>query len=280
MVLSGRRSPRTAWGAPSPIERTGKLAESGTPSSSGRPVSDPKVSVVLPVRNGVPYLREAVESVLAQTLHRPRVGRIGELFVRRRRRRSLTGFDDPRLRVVPAVRPLSIIENWARAIEEPKGEWMTFLGHDDIFYPGFLDEMIALIGAIPQATVFHSHFDVIDGAGNVRRTHRYMPLRQSADDLAVQAFRGEQFITGTGYVVRTEQFRKGGGFRSSPGSSPLRRRLLVPDRGPRLACVRSQDLGRLPCPRCQHAPDAKLPGRLRRCPGVHRLLGAHRCPTR
>ena len=178
-------------------------------------MSDPRVSVVLPVRNGVPYLREAVESVLTQTYADL------ELVVLENSSSDgtvdiLAGFGDPRLRVVPSERTLTMVENWARAIEQARGEWTTFLGHDDVFYPGFLEEMISLVGANPQATVFHSHFDVIDGSGVVLRTCR-PPTRQSADDLAVRAFRSEQFVTGTGYLVRTDHFRKVGGFPAHPG---------------------------------------------------------------
>ena len=39
---------------------------------------------------------------------------------------------------------------------------------------------------------------------------------QSADDFVVRAFRSEQYVTGTGYVVRTEHFRQVGGFPATP----------------------------------------------------------------
>ena len=88
--------------------------------SSDRPMSDPKVSVVLPVRNGVPYLRKAVQSVLAQTFADLELV-VLENWSSDGTAEILAGFDDPRLRVVPAERPLSIIENWARAAEQTRG---------------------------------------------------------------------------------------------------------------------------------------------------------------
>ena len=129
-------------------------------------MSNPLVSVVLPVRNGNPYVREAAQSVLRQTYANLELV-VLENWSWDGTREVLAGLDDPRLRIVPAERPLSIIENWARAAEQLRGEWMTFLGHDDLFYPDFLGEMIALIRVNPEATVFHSHFDVVDESGNI-----------------------------------------------------------------------------------------------------------------
>ncbi len=73
-------------------------------------------SVILPVRNGWPYVQECVESVLAQT-HQD-----FELIVLDNQSTDQTlqwieSLGDPRIRVYRSNEPLTIVESWARALD-------------------------------------------------------------------------------------------------------------------------------------------------------------------
>src|SRR5262245_27542088 len=89
-----------------------------------------RFTIVLPVRNGGDYIRECVASVLAQSLGDFRLA-ILENASTDGTGEWLETLSDSRICVWPAPRALSIEENWSRARELPKGEFMFFVGHDD-----------------------------------------------------------------------------------------------------------------------------------------------------
>src|SRR5687767_8920998 len=110
-------------------------------------------TVILPVRNGGEYLKLCVRSVLAQTC------RDFELAVLDNcsddgSSEWLASLDDPRITVYTSRTPLSIEANWARALEIPKREFMTIVGHDDLLHPNYLELMDALIRREPEASLY------------------------------------------------------------------------------------------------------------------------------
>ena len=168
-------------------------------------------SVVLPVRNGGEHLRLCVASVLAQT-------RADDLELLVLDNASTDGsaewlatLRDPRVRLHPAARPLSIEENWARVREVPRGEFMTIIGHDDLFDPDFLETMRALIDAHPDAGLYFAHFRLIDGQGRFLRHCRPMPARETAGEFLAVRLMNFRDTFGTGYVMRSADYDRVGG---------------------------------------------------------------------
>jgi hypothetical protein len=113
--------------------------------------------------------------------------------------------------VYPADRPLSIEENWARIREVPKGEFMTMIGHDDILFPHYLEEMSDLIARHPDASLYQAHYTYIDPEGKFLRYCQPMDERQGVGEfLACQMARTIE-STGTGYLMRSADFDRLGG---------------------------------------------------------------------
>src|ERR1700712_5266715 len=99
-------------------------------------------SIVLPVRNGGEYLKECVNSILAQTVSAFNLiildsgstdGTIAWLKT----------LNNERIIIHLSEKALSITENWDRIKTIPRNEWMTIIGHDDILYPDYLETMIS-----------------------------------------------------------------------------------------------------------------------------------------
>ena len=117
----------------------------------------PLVSVIMNVRNGAATLREAIDSVMAQTLHRLGADRLGRPFHRRQR--------EHRRRVPRSANPLLPLARRyaARAAPETmpcarrRGEWLAFLDQDDVWLPHKLEKQMALadegVGLIYGRTV-------------------------------------------------------------------------------------------------------------------------------
>ena len=94
-----------------------------------------KFSIILPVRNGGEYVKECINSILAQSY-------MGfELLVFDNNSSDgtlewLNSIDDKRVKVYPSATSLTIEENWGRIIALEKGEFITLIGHDDILANG------------------------------------------------------------------------------------------------------------------------------------------------
>jgi len=107
----------------------------------------PLVSVIIPVHNGAPFLREALESVFAQT-HRPLeviVADDASTDDSASIAESFPGVDCLRL---PKV-GVSAARN--RAVERSTGDWLAFLDADDRWFPSKLGTQLSAGEADPAA---------------------------------------------------------------------------------------------------------------------------------
>ncbi len=170
-----------------------------------------RFSIVLPVRNGGEHLRSCVASVLAQTLADGFELLVLENASTDGTAEWLATLRDPRVRLHPADRPLSIEENWARIKAMPRGEYMTVIGHDDLLDPDFLETMGALIDAHPGAGLYFAHFRLIDGEGKFVRHCRPMPARETAGEFLAVRLLNFRDTFGTGYVMRSADYDRVGG---------------------------------------------------------------------
>lgn len=169
-----------------------------------------RFSVLLPVRNGMPYVKECVGSILAQTY--PHF----ELHVLDNQSTDdtvawVSGLKDPRVTVTTSARSLSIEESWARIKDVPKQEFMTMIGHDDLFDPPFLEIIAGLIGAHPDAALYQTGSRLIDSAGRTIRPTKPVPARESAADYLAARFTWQRDVFGTGYVMRSADYDRLGG---------------------------------------------------------------------
>ncbi len=172
-------------------------------------------TIALPVRNGGAYLRECVESILAQSC--------GDFDLAILDNASTDGttewlatLRDERIRLYPADRPLSIQENWARIKTIPKNEFLTTIGHDDLLDPGFLEIISGLIHAHPDAGLYLTHFRLIDGEGKFLRHCRPMPARETAREFVGVRLCELRDSFGTGHVLRSAVYDAIGGIPPYP----------------------------------------------------------------
>lgn len=170
----------------------------------------PQFSIILPVRNGSNYIRECISSILSQTYTS------FELLILENASTDNTveiinSFGDERIKIIPAERPLTIEENWARAVEIPKAEYMTLIGHDDILQPNFLEIINGLIKTHPDATLYHTHFSFIDSKGKVIRACKPMPQKLELYQLLEGFLKNTIDSMGTGYVMRSVDYNTIGG---------------------------------------------------------------------
>lgn len=110
----------------------------------------PQFSVAVPVHNGASFLREALDSALAQTY--PPV----EIVISD----NASTDDTPRICAefasrIPYIRysrsdkPLTIGQSWNRACRMASGEWVKLLAHDDLLRPNYLERIAQELTNLP-----------------------------------------------------------------------------------------------------------------------------------
>jgi glycosyltransferase involved in cell wall biosynthesis len=179
-------------------------------------MSNPEFTIVIPVHNGANYLESAIKSVLAQSYPHFRI-LILENASTDNTVEIVRSFQSPQITLVPSEALLSIEQNWGRIIHQSLSGYITFMGHDDLLYPGFLQEANALITAEPTATLYQVQFEVIDPDAHPLRRPPLIPYRETAEQFLAAILKEQEEVCGTGYIMRAEDYRRVGGIPPFPG---------------------------------------------------------------
>jgi len=169
-----------------------------------------KFSIILPVKNGGDYVKECVDSILNQSYNDFNVFILdnnsddGTL-------QWLQTLKDSRITIIPSSVSLSMEANWARIKELPKNEYMTIIGHDDLFHEHYLQEVNHLIFKYPDASLYQTHFNFIDQHGNYLRKCQNMDEVQTSDDFLKCHILHTLDSMGTGYLYRSKDYDTLGG---------------------------------------------------------------------
>ena len=78
---------------------------------------------------------------------------------------ALDAIRDPRIRVLRAPRNAGLAGNWNRALEMVTTPYLALCHQDDVYQPGFLETMLALLESRPRAFVAHCKAQTIDAEG-------------------------------------------------------------------------------------------------------------------
>jgi glycosyltransferase involved in cell wall biosynthesis len=113
------------------------------------------VSICIPTYNGDKYLKECLDSVLAQTFSDFEV-----LIVDDRSSDETVNIAkeyadrDRRIQVRINERNLGLVGNWNRCVELAQGEWIKFVHQDDSLEPECLERMLAASSKTNSAIIF------------------------------------------------------------------------------------------------------------------------------
>ena len=114
---------------------------------------NPRFSIVIPTRNGMPYLRHAVESVLISKR------KDFELVVSVNgstddSNEFLSTIRDSRLRIITPHEELQMSQHYEFAILNSKGDWVQVLGSDDGLQAWYFEVADELISKFPRIDIF------------------------------------------------------------------------------------------------------------------------------
>jgi Glycosyl transferase family 2 len=170
----------------------------------------PLVSIIINVRNGAPFLRDALNSVMAQTFTE------WELIAWDDRStddsaRIIAEYRDPRVHYYLSPDDTPLGEARARAIQQATGEWLAFLDQDDIWLPRKLEKQMALAGA--EVGIIYGRTVLFDSVrGNLRDyDYRHEFVRLPEGKIFAQLFRDACFIAMSSAVLRRSAVTEVGG---------------------------------------------------------------------
>jgi len=140
----------------------------------------PRVSIGLPVFNGEKYLRQALNSILAQTYQN------FELIISDNASTDRTpricrdyAAQDSRIHYYRNKRNLGATRNYNRAFELSSGEYFKWAAHDDVLAPEFLSSCVSVLDQEPSIVLCHSKTARIDENGVVVGTDNYKTIIDS-----------------------------------------------------------------------------------------------------
>lgn len=166
----------------------------------------PLVSVVIPVYNGENYLREAIESVCAQSYRSIEIIVVDD------------GSTDQTWEIIQSYKDKvcgihkengGVASALNAGIRHARGELVAWLSHDDIFLPDKLARQVRFLAEYPAFGVCYTDFEIIDASGTHLATVQapWFP----AKDLP-RSFLKDMHINGSTVMVRQWCFEKAGGF--------------------------------------------------------------------
>jgi glycosyltransferase involved in cell wall biosynthesis len=173
----------------------------------------PRVSVVLPVRDGARYLRAAVESVLGQSLVDL------ELIVvddgsSDKTPGVLAGFGDRRLCILRQDR-LGLVTALNRGLDAATAAYVARMDADDVSLPERLERQVAFLDAHPRVALVVPGVELIDEEG--RRVGTIMLPAADADLRRRLLLRNP--ITHGSVVLRRSAVEAAGGYRAAHGAN-------------------------------------------------------------
>jgi hypothetical protein len=188
-------------------------------------MNHPRVTVLLAVHNGGAYLREAVGSVLAQTLEDFELLLVDD--------GSTDGAveslpEDARIRVLRNDRNIGQIPSLNRGLREATGAYVARLDHDDVCLPRRLEAEVEALDAMTEVALVSTWVDIVDSDG--RLWTRISSEVGSYVDFLARVTVGDVPLVHPAIMFRRDVVLRLGGFDESLGAAEdqdLYRRLAL-----------------------------------------------------
>ena len=121
-----------------------------------------KFSVLLPTRNGGPYLENCIHSILGQGYDDLELI-ISDNANTDQTAQVIAGYAaDPRVTILRLEQPISVTDNWNNALFSASGDYIMMMGDDDLLLPGYFVRMAQIIDQYNQPDcVLHNGYSYV-----------------------------------------------------------------------------------------------------------------------
>lgn len=167
-----------------------------------------KVSIIIPVYNGANYMREAIDSALAQTYKNLEVIVVNDGSNDKGQTSEIAkSYGDKIIYIEKENGGVSTALNIG--IKKSTGDYISWLSHDDLYYPEKIEKQIAELEKYDDHTIIYSDYDFIDGNG-VKYDTVYLDHETLIKKPDYAIFRGA--ISGTTLLIPKKAFDEYGLF--------------------------------------------------------------------
>ena len=133
----------------------------------------PKVSIVIPVYNGSNYLREAIDSALSQTYDNVEVIVVNDGSNDNGKTDEICKSYGDKIRYFVKENG-GVATALNKGIEEMKGEYFSWLSHDDVYYPNKVEQQVKCLSKLSdKKTIIYSGFEIIDENSELVKTENF-----------------------------------------------------------------------------------------------------------
>lgn len=193
---------------------SGAIVNGLGPTEAGQTNAPVDVTVVIPTRNRVGFLSEAVESIRRQSLSTWQVVVVDDASDdgSAAQAQHLVG-DDPRMRLLALEQHVERGRARNLGLAAATGRFVLFLDDDDRLLPRALEQLVAALDRQPDATVAIGARRAFDNRGQVRRApHPRLRVRASlVSELLLGWLTAWVAVPGQ-FLIRTELLRAIGGW--------------------------------------------------------------------
>lgn len=170
----------------------------------------PRVSIGLAVRNGAAYLRQAIDSILAQTFSDFELIICDNASTDETEAicRAYAG-QDARVRYWRNGRNIGGTNNENLTITKARGEYFRLAAHDDKLAPELLEKCVAVLDAQPDVVLCYTYVTEIDGGDHfIRVTQRHKGMGATPHQRMHELMYRDHTCEMTYGLIRTEVLRR------------------------------------------------------------------------
>lgn len=166
-------------------------------------MNQPMITVLMSVYNGEKYLKEAIDSILAQTFKDFEFLIINDGSTDNSVN-IIESYDDPRIKLINNEKNLKLIASLNKGISLARGKYIARMDSDDISMPERFEKEIKFLESNPDYGLVATYYTVIDGMGS----EKYKMSYPSSNDL-IKLFLSVNCPIVHGSVMgRTELFKE------------------------------------------------------------------------
>lgn len=137
-------------------------------------IFNPLVSIIIPVYNGSNYMQEAIDSALAQTYKNTEVIVVNDGSSDDGKTDKIAKSYDKKIRYFKKENG-GVATALNLGIEKMRGEYFSWLSHDDIYYPDKIEKQINYLKNINNINkiILFSNFEFINSKLNTTKVYRF-----------------------------------------------------------------------------------------------------------
>jgi glycosyltransferase involved in cell wall biosynthesis len=130
---------------------------------------NPKVSIIIPVYNGSNYLKDAIDSALAQTYKNIEIIVINDGSTDKGKTESIAlSYGDRITYLIKENGGVSAALN--AGIKVMTGDYFSWLSHDDMYYPEKIEKQVAFINENPETQVLFCNTEIVSAHGIILKS--------------------------------------------------------------------------------------------------------------